>query len=413
MWVNYLVKVMLFFFMMAIPISLTVSDVFLFGALGVFFLSYPFIRKEYDPPGRHERKMLLLSPFVLYLLVFVSFIYSSDPGAAFRYISVRLTFGLLPLMFFAGFRLTRREFEAIASGIVPGVFIMLLYYVVLGAYWLWTGVIDWSQVNVYTLDEVDLPLRFHRTYISLYILMALVAILFSRYIKYKAWFKVVMVLLSAVSILFLESRVMVGLLIALMLVYPFVAFRGKARIKAFSIVCCALILSLSVAYFTGNIASLTERFSQVPEDMNNEVYWEKYGYDSRAARWSVAMDKIKERPLTGYGAGTEKKVLNEPYKERGLYFSYVHKVNVHNQYISFTLENGVFAFLLYLLVLAAAFWKSLKQRNVIACCFVVVVCVMGMFENILNVHWTISIFAFMITAIMFSDGRNKGGFKRG
>ncbi|MCC8089084.1 MAG: hypothetical protein LIO79_07465 [Rikenellaceae bacterium] len=409
-WSNYIVKILLFLFMMLLPVSIKTSNFVLFTAVLLFFASYPFVYRFYGLPERRSLKELFSSPLVLYLFVLISFFYTVDTGETIKFMVYRASLGFVPLMFFLGFRLSRREFEAICAGIVPGVFLILTYYLLLGFYGIHRGVIGWNELTFSTLENYRVPFLVHRTYISFYALFAMVVVLFSRYIRYKLWFKIAISFFIVVSLLSYESRIIVGILALLVIVYPFLIAQGKKLIRLLLIIYGVASLAVLIPLLSGNYYRLAERFTMVGEEMNVDAVTDEVGYDSRAARWESAMEKIKERPWTGYGAGTEKKVLLPIFQLNGLVWSSLFNLDAHNQYISFCLENGIFAMLFYIYLLIYSFIRSIRQRNYIVASFVAICAVMSLVENILNVNWMITIFAVIISASIFDAGVRRKKF---
>lgn len=411
-WSNNLIKVLLFLFVATLPIYLKISNIFLGLAVVLFFITLPFTLPVYREHITPNWKKLFSSTLVLYLFVLISLIYSYDTSETMRFVEYRAAFAFFPLIFFLGFKLSRKEFELILSGLVPGVFVILLYYWGLGIYSIHDGLITWDQMSVDTLEEFDVPFKTHRTYLSFYALFSLVIVLFSKNVKYKTWFKIFMSLLIFVSIFFYESRVIVGIVMAFAIAYPFMVSRGKRLVKTAVIIYSVLLAAIMFMVAMKGHDRLLERFSKVPDEIDVSFVDGEFGYDSRASRWALAWDFIKEKPLTGYGAGCEKEVLYDSYVDNGMRWSANAELDIHNQYLSLWFDNGIFAVLFYVYMLVFMFIKSLRRGDVIMCSFVFICAVMSMFENILNVNWMITLFAFVSTAIIFDQKEDGGLFCR-
>lgn len=402
-WSNFIIKILLFLFMMTLPVSLTLSNILLGTAVIIFFATYPFSYRFYGLPDKKNLKTLFISPFMIYLLVFISLFYTVNFTETVKFIEYRAALGFVPLMFFLGFRLSRREFETVVAGLIPGVFLIITYYFLLGIYGLNSGSIGVKDFTFSTLEDYDVPFLAHRTYISFYAFFSLIIVLFIRYIRYKLWFKIIYAFFIIIALFSSESRMMIGILTLFILAYPFFINKRQRLFKTVAIIYSVLAVAVVVPVLLGNYDKVVSRFTEVSNEVDTDALMDEVGYDSRAARWEVALDLIKKRPLTGYGSGAEKEILVKSYDDRGLVWSGLFNLDTHNQYLSFGMENGIPAMIFYASMLIVTFCKSLRQRNSIVMIFVLTCSIMSLLENILNVNWMITVFAFVTSAQLFAD----------
>lgn len=402
----------LFLFLCFVPLSLSLSNLFMGLALGVFFLSYPFLRKNYDRVDKQGVILLFSSVFTIYLFVLLSLIYSFAPDETLKFVEYRLTFLLVPLLFFAGFRVSRKELELLMGGLVAGTLIHLLYMAGLAVFGVCTGVLSADNLTYSPVKTLDPIFAAHRTYLSFYALFSLVIIVCSRSFRYPLWFRIIASWFILTSIFSYESRAIIGIMLVVAFVLPFLLARGKALFRYMAVGYGVLLLSFVVPYFCGGYDNILGRMEETtyeltPGAVAGEQQTQGLGYDSRASRWKVAIDLIEERPLTGYGSGAEKEVLTKAYLENDMTWSAVQSLDVHNQFLSLGLENGIFAALFFVYLLLFLFYRGIRHRDVITILFVVICGAMCLFENILNVNWIIPLFAFLSTAFLFQPIEEK------
>ncbi|MDQ6619498.1 MAG: O-antigen ligase family protein [Pseudomonadota bacterium] len=146
-------------------------------------------------------------------------------------------------------------------------------------------------------------------------------------------------------------------LLALMLVLPLGAVRWRHSVRwrewALPLVGIAIILALG---FADTLRKRTEQ-NYAPDTPVSQVI----AVDPRIALWSLTWEKIRQRPLVGYGAG---KTILAPELRRDLGDPLL--THAHNVFISQWLQKGAVglaAFALTLLALAGVFAQFLRSRD--------------------------------------------------
>jgi len=107
--------------------------------------------------------------------------------------------------------------------------------------------------------------------------------------------------------------------------------------------------------------------------------------DSRLSRWQVSTERIGQRPLTGYGAGSELPLLHEAFFKAKLYNSFINNLNSHCQHLSFWLKSGLWGLAVYLFTLGYGIRLALKHRSMLLMGFMVTIVIVSLSENLLDV----------------------------
>ena len=399
---NDIACIFLALFLFFIPWNTYLSNAMLGVALAVFAIGRIYFAGQYERPNGDRWKKLFSSVFVIYLFVIVSLLYTYSMPETLKFVEYRVSMLLVPLMFFFGFRLDRRRFELIMAGFVAGVLPKLLYYGITGIYGVWTGLLEWNQLTYSSISSINSTLNDHRTYLAAYALLAMITVACSSRVKYPVWLKVAVSFTAITAIFSFESRAIFGITVAAVMAFPFVLKKGT-RLKTAAVAWSVMFLAAAVTFATGSYRHTYGRVAEYPLTELKIEPKEAPGFESRAARWLVSLDAIKKHPFIGYGSGSEREVMMEIYKEKNMPVSLTNGYDLHNQYLSFIVENGIPALLFYLWLLFVLLRRGVREKYLFTCFFLAVCIWMGMFENILNTVHMIVLFAFISSALLFIE----------
>jgi len=129
--------------------------------------------------------------------------------------------------------------------------------------------------------------------------------------------------------------------------------------------------------------------------------------DSRLERWRVAAARIKDKPLLGYGSGSEIGLLKDDFYDAKMYSSFLKGLNSHNQYLSFLLKSGIWGLTIYLSTLVYGFKIAFKRKDVLFISFMLVIAVVSVTENILDVDKGVMFYSFFFSFFIFSAPDNE------
>ena len=250
------------------------------------------------------------------------------------------------------------------------------------------------------------PIDMHATYLSLYVALALNFFIWrffkSSSAKEKILPAVCICLLTCGLIQLASKSVMVAELLVVNFLLPFSFFRKKSRIK---IAVASLAVTTILLAGVINIGSLKERYLyEFTNDLTSAPLNETA--DSRMERWSVALDIIKASPVVGYGSGDEVDLLKEKYFEHKLYDSYLHRLNAHNQYLSFLIKGGLIGLLVYAVTLLYGLFISLKTKDFLFTSFLIIVAIVSLSESFLDANKGVFFYGFFFSFFIFYHYRS-------
>jgi len=338
-------------------------------------------------PNKKEWSKLLILPSFFFLWALIGTITSSYTSEGFSIVKKTIPFMVFSLAYiFANDSLKIRTPIYVSQGIIIGVTGSLLYlFLMLG--------VNFSQANEESIINVFShrftyfnfvgPLKTHPTYFSVWILLANFFVFNLREIN--CYLKLILFGLFSIGMVFTLSRV--GLLLyCLQILGVFFYLSNKwKKIYVAGLLVFLVLGAYLYKYQLSNIY-LLQRFSielawdtdigNTGTEINNRV-----ADDSRTARWKAIWHTIKEKPVFGYGTGSEMLALEKTYANNDLQVSLERMYNTHNQYLFYTLENGIFGLSLFLAYFAFNIVKAIKRKDMLNLWFISGILLVFIFEN--------------------------------
>jgi len=330
---------------------------------------------------------LLFSCTVFFLPLVWGIVYSPEINEAFEELGKYALLGVTPLFLFRKDINAEKFRKHAALGLLIGVIICSLLLLIINFYKFSQSdyPLHWLFNYNFTSNNFIEPLgNMHPIYMGMYFSLALAILLFTK-LKINNWFKGIGFLLISLSIIFLASRIIYGILILLILLYLLhnLSFKVFAVIVTGVIILFALIFNqLKKTYVfnktvNGTLWELSDNIGTYNTSNSQKV-------DSRWSRWLVALEAIKEKPLLGYGGGVENEVLLEKYKEYKMNNSISQEYNAHNQYLGFAIRFGIFGALLLLVYFIKNGVTAFRHQNLLFLSFLTILFWCFMVENILD-----------------------------
>ncbi|RYD92486.1 MAG: O-antigen ligase domain-containing protein [Sphingobacteriales bacterium] len=263
----------------------------------------------------------------------------------------------------------------------------------------------WSPA--YLSHNFSAPLDLHATYLSLF--LALAFTFFTQRLlagKHAARTNILLLLalmLLAAGLVQLASRaVLTGQLLVCFLLLPFSIAKGKHRAY---FVGCLLLLCVAAGFLLHLLPHLYQRLiTDLGADLGT-TRGNGLIADPRAARWRLCLGLIGEAPLAGHGSGSEVVLLRAAYFRNGMYDSYLHSLNAHNQYLSLLIRHGLIGLACWvasLLLFARLAWR---RRDGMLGAFLLLFACAGASENLLDVNKGIFFYAFFL-ALLSAGAKN-------
>lgn len=354
-------------------------------------------RRELIEATRNKYAWLVQAVFFLTVL---ATIHTDDLPRAFSFWERQLPIFLFPLILFAEheviFRMKRKLLEL--SSILSVLVIAFLYIDALRTISYYNLPLDVLFSHRFINHNFSLPLDIHASYLSLIVAIGLLAFIanFNRQqVLSRKLVIMIMICFLLAGLIQLGSRaVLIGMLLVMNLAIPFYFFKTN-RVK---LILGSVIVTTGLLFQLFRMDGFRERFvSDLQADVFNSMPLSEQLADTRKERWTVAIDLVKESPLVGYGTGMETGILKEAYFENKFYHSYLHRLNAHNQYLSFLLKGGILALLAYLFILGKGMYYAIRSKDLVFTGFMILIITMSFGENLLDVNKGIVFYAFFFS----------------
>lgn len=255
------------------------------------------------------------------------------------------------------------------------------------------------------------PIDLHATYFSMYCSLGLAAF-FYFLLKEKQNHQRIMYIIGIgmllAGLIQLASRAV--LIVTIFLVVPGIGFTVLRKAKLLQFAGIWLILVGTGVLGIAKLDSFKKRYvADLKNDLtqasvNNEVL------EPRLQRWHYVWQLVKQKPVVGHGSGSEKRLLKDIYFENGLYNSYLHELNAHNQYLSILLKHGFIGLIVFLLTLAYGFIQAWKRKDMLFATFLSLIAMISFSENLLDVNKGIFFYAFFFS--FFNRSKPFSSFSR-
>jgi len=202
--------------------------------------------------------------------------------------------------------------------------------------------------------------------------------------------------------------------IALIVLSSYLGFRLiklKNKKKALNVLFAVLFLSI-ILFFVGSKLNFN-RFNELIKPRTSVEIGNKNedGISQRIWLWTEAQRQLKEKPIFGYGLGSQKSIFKwkvEKYTlENEVPYTYSRAVkrlsnlNLHNQYIQTFYEFGIVGGLFFLLSIVFVFYKAAKGRNYDFLVIYLFFLVFMFSENLLERQMGIYFYGFMLSLFYY------------
>ena len=311
---------------------------------------------QYKKP--YKKKSVLIIT-LLFLVSLISLIYTQNYDSTLDKVFKNLIFLLVPLGFY---------FNKISlSTLKKGKILYVLSWAVFCVVSLSNILISWLQNpierNYYNFIQASM----YHNYMpqdAMYICAALVFLLFSlnSLNKYLRFF---------ISIIFFSTLLLYGVRLGILqfttIIFIYVIVNRKKLFNLKNMILFIATLLFSSFLITSNPYTKDKIFStlqsinvNVGEDEVTEIAEDYHQINFRLQLWPLALELFKEKPLIGYGGGTEQDLLYEMSQEKKYD---IRKVHAHNQFLSFAIQYGIIGISLLLFTLTYIFLKIYSNKE--------------------------------------------------
>lgn len=253
----------------------------------------------------------------------------------------------------------------------------------------------------FTSHNFSLPLDIHATYLSMYVALSMVFLLVKLFQNANAkWLHIIGAVVLACGLAALSTKSILVALILMGALIPAIFNSKRTTSKLTWAVPLALFgIVITVFFLSGNFKDrfLTDLETNRPKNAESGVT------DSRMERWHAALDLIQRSPVIGYGSGSEVSILKNKYFEKKLYYSFLHELNAHNQYLSCWLKWGIIGIAAYVFSLWFSFRKAITSGDILFFSFMILIAVVALSENILDVNKGVFFYSSFLSLFIFSS----------
>lgn len=352
--------------------------------------------------GKNKRLVETRKIDVFFLLFFLiatlSLFWSSDIATGLKDVEKKLSFLCLPLLF-SSIRQVKIDYKIIFKTFVITVIFFcviillnsLIYVIKNGEplHWVFTKYVRFKLVSIS-------PISFHPPYLALFLNIS-ATILVHFYLLKKVELTNVIALLFFIAVMLYINGSMMGFGCFAVLISIFLCYKMK---KKTLMIVISVVVSLSLTtYF---IFSKEVR-DIVKFDLDPKIdYWEtpKYrilrffdeGDQTRETNWNISKEVIAENLWLGTGVGD---FVNELQLRRGEdTYSYVNRLNSHNQYLSIAGKTGLLGLFIFLLILITNLIMAFQYKSYLLATITIIFILTFFTENILDRQWGYITFCF-------------------
>lgn len=346
-----------------------------------------FIYRGLDLRPLKSKSFYLLTPLAFFIPVLIGLSYTPLIGEGLEEVRKMIFFLVFPLL------ILRRDLRVKRLKKWGG------YALITGA--LLSAVILLS-VNVFRLSHEELSLhvifssdytnfaflrplkRMHPIYLGTYFVMALTLIL-NKAVALNKYIRVLGSVILLVAIVFLNSRIAYFSTLLIAVLFAVDKLSWKTSVLLFAGFAAVVVLSLPHLKNTyiynklvnGTLWDLQQNIGTHNTDTTTTS-------DSRMSRWIVGWELFGEKPLIGYGTGTENERLLEKYKEKGMQRSVKNEYNAHNQFLAFLIRYGCIGAVFVLLFLTGNLYLAFVKKDIVFLGYLAIITSVFLVENYID-----------------------------
>lgn len=380
----------------AIAVIMPTAKIFVALAMGTLGL---VLIANWSPKKTLSGSMIGL--LILYATMAVGLLFSDDLAYAQRYLEIKLSFLVFPLVWWLGPNHEQKWIDRVlwcfvlaASG-----FALFCFGEAFVTY-LANG--DSSEFIYRKLSNF-----YHPTYQAAYGCFS-IGILLNWLVKRHVKGRMIMIALAVlltVYVSMLASKAGILCLAALLIFLAFHQARDKQRRKLVILHASlfgVLVLSvLSAPKSSGRI----ERVIADATGQNTTEIATSSG-QIRLLAWRSALEVMVEKPF-GVGTGDVKAALTQKYEEKGETFAKSKQLNAHNQFLQSGVEHGWWGMLLLIGVCIVALLEAMRMKNRLLTILILICGFNMLFESFLELQGGIVFFCFFLT--LLSQSRTDAG----
>lgn len=349
---------------------------------------------------KKPRANVLLINGALYILLLLSFLYSSNISVAFTRLETSLSILLIPIGFvliskscYFTKSLLEKEILLKKVFIYSNTILSILIFLISIDYGnLFRGKIKLNPF-LQNLNDGFFWMEDHPIYLSIYLSVSILAIL-SVFNKIRPHWKFIYLLFLCIQflvLLILARKGVIFSLLFLVILYCVVLAKNKIITIFFS-----MVFLIGLGYSAKRM--LPDTYKRFSELTDTKSYKKIENFSSTSIRYGIYMcsiDKIKESFLFGYGIGDANNELLNCYEETSIVLT-KGRFNSHNQYLGIMLSIGILGLFIFLSVIGYNIYNFYTSKDYFATIVILFFLLCMLTENILERQNGIIIFSLFL-----------------
>lgn len=235
-------------------------------------------------------------------------------------------------------------------------------------------------------------LDLHPSYISIYIALCIYLLLENKNIY--LLYKVLLTSLLIIIVIILSSRAAFMAISVSSIIALFVFIKANPKIK----IIASVVLMISTIYLFSTSNYLRAGF-KVTEIIKKNYEIKSQNPNSNEIRIVIIncfLNQLSGKYFLGIGVGDLQDSLNNCYDESANKYMRNLAFNTHNNYLFFLGSAGVFCVLLFMYMLIFNIRIALKRKQMAFFMFLITMCVVFLFENILSRSYGVTFLSYFI-----------------
>jgi O-antigen ligase len=351
---------------------------------------------------------------LFYLLYIAGMLYSNNIKVGLETIETKLSFLIFPLVFSSYAETSKNNlnkylklfiYGSVANAVIC--FAWAAYRYIKPVYEIIDGIPYDLGPNYFYYTELSIFM--HPSYIALYCVFALIAIIYLLNIGETKlnWRLGGAIFLLIIYVLLLSSKAgWIGLFIFVLYFFRSLARKKRIMPALIMIGCLIALFFVFNIYFTPSYSNRITELSVITTALNSNSNEDNKkdetkidGSKSRILVWKSAAEIIKDNFWIGVGTGDAKDKMLEKYKEKGMTTEYESKLNSHNQFLNTFVALGVIGFSLLFLCFLVPLYFSFRTRKVLIAAFMIIVGLNFLFESMLETQAGVIFYAFFYSLL--------------
>lgn len=380
--------------LLLVPNKFKAYPVILLALFSILHYSKSSVRQKFP-----FKKVGLLS--IVFLLFALSLCYTEDLKSAFSKLSTMASLLVFPLIFsfldVSGY--------TIKTAFLKRFFLCFIFsnliFAILTFLYFWNQefifsetIVHYSNLTNTRLGAFSIHPIYHSLYIGVALLMLIHLIKSDTSLLNKIGYTCIFFFFGIVMAILMRKGPIIYLALSMFVLMLFY-FKIKRALLAVGIL--VLIIAFSIQYLPKYKG--INRFEELISMGNNKA---KTSTNARLDIYRCTIEKIKEKPFLGYGAGSVQPYLDACYAEKKITFEDATKsYNSHNQYVSIALTVGVFGLLFYLLSLYQIIRVYISQKSFLGLSILVYFLLNFLSENIIEREHGVLLYAMLVSLFFY------------